>query len=274
MENIQDPDVFRRLLEHAASEALTRARDFDFPRHVPQAFEGPVHAVEGAFIGLIPLLKKVLVALAVGAALFCSSVAVYGLFYYTVMPGHHALEPVFFDYSGIAKHPAPVCVSNDHVDSYLGILPKEVIEEAPWAVADLFSMHTQWEPFQSDVVPKPLTDTRILREAKPYYLEVALDLPESEINQMAGMFGVLVELQSSDGSRLASSMRAARLPHESRWISDVRKFLWLIPLMLGAVEESRRVVVPSFRHFVESSERPLVSVIEFHRHCCHCSRWA
>jgi hypothetical protein len=146
------------------------------------------------------------------------------------------------------------------------MLSKEGIEEAPWAVADLFSKHTQWEPFQSDVVPKPLTDSRILKEAKPYYLEVALDLPESEINHMAGMFGVLVELQSSDGSRLASSMRAARLPHESRWISDVRKCLWLVPLILGAVEESRRVFVPSFRHFVESSETPLVSVIEFHRH--------
>ena len=89
--------------------------------------------------------------------------------------------------------------------------------------------------------------------------EVALTLPESEINLIAGMFGVFVELQSSNGTKLAFSMRAARLPYESPGIAFARKVVFLIPLLIGAVQESKTIVIPAFRHVVESSEQPMVS---------------
>ena len=247
-----DPATFRRLVEFAASQAMTRAQDFQFPREMPQVFEHPAHAVEGAFIGIVPFLKKSFIVLVMATMMLLSSLATYGLFYLTVMPGLRVVEPLYFDYSGTSRHPAPICTQED-VNNCPQLVP-----EGPWAVADLFSKHTQWDPFRSDVTPKPLTDKRILNEGKAYNLEVHLDLPESEINRMSGMFGVLVELQSSQGEKLAVSTRAARLPHESLWLSTIRKCIWLVPLMIGAAEESRRVIVPSFRHFVESSDMPLV----------------
>ena len=261
MVHIQEPTSIHHFLEFAdrvATDALTHARDFQFPRHnIPPASEFRVNSVEGAFIGIVPLLKKAFFVFGTGVILLCVSLAAYGLFYLAVMPSHHATEPLFFDYSGISKHPAPVCVDDNLERTDHQLLPRH-LKSTPWAVADLFSKQTQWEAYSKDVVPNPITDTRILKERSAYYIDIVLDLPESDVNRMSGMFGVLVELQSSNGRKLAHSVRAARLPHESSWISSMRKFILLVPLMIGAIQENRRVIVPSFRHYVESSESPLV----------------
>jgi hypothetical protein len=254
-----DPAIVRQILEHAATEAITRARNYDLPRRFPEAFEGPahaVHAVEGAFMGIVPFLKRAFVRLAQGLALLLSSVLIYGMLYCILMPGHHATEIIYFDYSGIGKHPVPVCEN-------IMIRPTTesctVEQFVPWAVADLFSRHSQWEAFHDGVVPKPLTKSRILGQRTSYYIEVALELPESDINRENGIFGVKVDLHASDGTSLASSIRSARLPQESQWISVIRKALLLVPLLLGVFQESVTVLVPSYRHFVESTEKPLVS---------------
>lgn len=129
---------------------------------------------------------------------------------------------------------------------------------SPYAINDLFSRHDQWVAHHPDIVPHPKAEERVLPRRVPHYIEVLLDLPESEQNQNMGMFGVLVELESSNRTVLASSLRWTRFPHESRWISIIRKGFCIVPLMLGALQESRRVLVPSFRFFVESEALPLV----------------
>jgi hypothetical protein len=258
--SLQDAQNLRRALEHAATEAIARAQEFEIPR---AAFQGPVEAVEGAFVGLWPILKKIVILWTIGLSILLSSIGLYGLFYFAIQPGKAASEPLFFDYSGIAQHPAlPAMCSNETTpvnDSCTQIFSQEELRGAPWAAVDFFSKHTQWEAYHNDVIPKPLTETKILKEDKAYFFEVALELPESQVNRRTGMFMVLVDLQSSNGTMLASSIRAARLPHESMWISTVRKSIWLIPIILGAAHETRTVVIPSFRHFKESSDLPLVS---------------
>ncbi|KAG7356349.1 Seipin-like protein [Nitzschia inconspicua] len=125
------------------------------------------------------------------------------------------------------------------------------------ATADLFSRQDQWIAHHPDIIPHPKAQTRILPRNVAHYIEVVLDLPESEHNRKVGIFGVLVELQSNNGTLLASSLRTARMPHESKWIAVVRKAVCIVPLLLGALQESRRVLVPSFRYFVESERLPL-----------------
>ena len=107
--------------------------------------------------------------------------------------------------------------------------------------------------------------------ADPSYGEVVLDLPESKTNlQDIGIFSVVVELRSADdndnksnsnsnsGSKLlASSTRTARMPHESNWISVVRKFICLFFHLSGAFPEQRTIVVPVYRFFVETQNDPL-----------------
>lgn len=269
--NLHDAQRVRNLLESAATEAIARAQEFEIPR---AAFQGSAEMVEGAFVGLWPILKKILILWTVGFSVLLSSIGLYGLFYFAIQPGKAALEPLFFDYSGIAKHPAPspaLCSNNEtssnetnpfEAPTCTSLFPKEELRGAPWAAVDFFSKHTQWEAYHDDVIPKELTETRILSQGKAFFFEVALELPDSQVNHKTGIFMVHVELQSSNGTRLASSMRAARLPHESLWISTIRKSICLVPLLVGAAHETRTVVIPSFRHFKESSSMPLVSEVD------------
>jgi Putative adipose-regulatory protein (Seipin) len=213
------------------------------------------------------------------------------------MPGLHASEKLHFEYEGTTTrqtwNPGAMNISMDSDGTVFGnetcaennnvtntthsntCIPSEApdlsniasqkhqpppVQQAgsPRAVADLFSRQDQWIAHHPDIVPHPKAQTRILPRNIPHYVEVILDLPESERNFHMGMFGVAVELQSSNGTLLASSVRTARMPHESRWIAVVRKAICIVPLMLGALQESRRVTVPAFRFFVESERLPLV----------------
>jgi hypothetical protein len=256
-----DPAALRTILQYATTEALARAQNLEFPRQVHERVERQAAQIENAFIGIVPIIKRVVTFLTVGTILLSLSLFLYGLLYLIVMPSYNAAGKLYFDYSGIAKHPAPVPVCPDDTSICDGMNPmsdKLLIDKTPWAVADLFSKHSQWEAFHSECIPKPLTDSRILKPGNAYYLEVTLDLPESEINLMSGVFGVLVEIQSHNGTMLATSLRSSRIPHETAWVSTVRKVVMLMPLLIGASQESRRVSVPSFRHFVESPEMPLV----------------
>ena len=72
----------------------------------------------------------------------------------------------------------------------------------------------------------------------------------------------MVEIQSSDGTMLATSVRSTRIPHETQWISTIRKGISLAPILIGAVEEVRTVEIPSFRYLVENEDLPLVSMIQ------------
>ena len=148
----------------------------------------------------------------------------------------------------------------------LGQTYQLMMQTAPIAVVDLFSNHDFWEHYHPDIIPQPKKETHVLKSGAPHFLEVILDLPESETNTgKIGMFSVVVDLHSSttiDSSEktaklLASSTRTARMPHESVWISVVRKAVCILPHLLGAIPESRKVVVNSYRFFTESEEFPL-----------------
>ena len=261
---------FRRLITLAASQAIARAQDYRIPNDDTPEYDGRNHnsndAVASSFVGIVPIIRRLIIISAFGIAVLTSSATMYGLLYLAVMPSHQVTETLFFDYTGLAKHPSPVCIEEEEekvqsttASSYRP--SPEQLQSAPWAAVDLFAKHTSWEAFETVVVPSPVIKdgNGLLKPGKSHYIEVALALPESEINLMTGMFGVYVELQSSNGTKLALSTRAARLPHESHGVAMIRKVVLLIPLLLGALRESKTIVVPSFRHVVESSEQPLVS---------------
>jgi Putative adipose-regulatory protein (Seipin) len=143
---------------------------------------------------------------------------------------------------------------------------------SPWATVDLFvpEQAVLWgmETLHQQVLPSPQQETtRILQPFQPYYVEVHLTLPETRHNREVGMFGISVDLLSSSSSnndetttllRLASSVRPARLPHESPWVAAVRKAFWILPLIFGGMPETRVLIIPSFRHIRESEKYPLV----------------
>jgi hypothetical protein len=207
------------------------------------------------FGGVIPFLGRIFRMVFQLILLLTISVLSYQCFFYTVMPTFSATVPLFFDYTGT---PAPFSRGR----SQLNVQPAltESQQPSPWALADLFARHSSWEPGEvEDVVPPLLTETRLLVPRQAYFVEVSLNLPESKVNEEAGVFGVVVEIKSYNGTALATSRRTARFPHQTRWIRTLQKILLLFPLLAGAWEESRTIWVPSYRHIVESLEHPIVS---------------
>ena len=216
-------------------------------------FDQAYQETEHLFGGLFPFLGKMIKLVAMGSLLLFLSVASYGIFYRQVMPSRCATEPLFFDYSGTSAVP---------LRTFFQPRKHKELELAPWASVDLFAKNTPWEAVHPGVLPSPVAQDRLLHAKQAYFIELALILPESDVNHNVGMFSVVTELYSSNGTKLAVSRRSARLPHESHWVEVLRKVLWIVPLIIGAVEESRTVIVPAFRYYVEDTAHPLVRSLQ------------
>ena len=243
-------ETIQRLAAHAASSALNILQhQYEDFAHYP--YNQRLHAAHENFVGIFPVMKRLVYYLLIGSFLLMTSTVTYGLFYLAVMPAHAATAPLYFDYS-CREHTDEKC-SNE--------APSECANScSPTAIVDIFAKHTGWDAFHPEVIPEARTQSRFLTPRTHYFLEVVLQLPETTINQQIGMFTIEVELRSKSNEILAKSLRASRLPHESQWIVVVRKFLCLGPLLIGAMSESRKVVIPSFRYYVESVNHPLVRI--------------
>lgn len=216
-------------------------------------FQGRFHEARETVVGLIPWLQRILTALFFAGCVVSVSLATYGLFYMAVMPAPHAAEPLFFDYS-CSQRPtvADSCAKEDETCS------PSIPPCHPSATVDILAKHSSWEAHFPELLPEFQPGTHTLIPRKRYFLEVVLELPETDVNRQIGMFGVQVVLQTGNRTKLATSVRSTRLPYESFWISLIRKQICIIPLMVGALSEARTVILPAFRHYIESKTLPLV----------------
>ena len=196
---------------------------------------------------------------------FLIASCVYAILYLMVMPAKHAVEKVYFDYNHFS-------CSKER---------QQVGTCSPTAVVDLTTIHTQWNAYTPEVLPSSTTwnqdcgattnsadsqqhtcpTRRRLVSQKSHFINLALKLPESTINQKLGMFTVEMYLYDANLSLLASSSRPAVLPYQSDYVLNVRKSVLMGPLVLGAVQEARTIMVESFDHYMESLEKPVVGTI-------------
>lgn len=250
--HVEDPSAIRRIVEYATVRILSRQLPGLYQQRGPPPYnpyqERQPSATE--FGGIIPALFNAIRVLAISGILFVVSLTTYLAIYRVSMPTVYATEPLHFDYTGLS---APPVLHQDDTVTVTSSSPM------PWAHVDLFAKHSPWEAAESTVIPPPLFTERILDAKHAHYVELSIRLPETSLNRNLGMFGLVVSLQNRDGSILAVSRRSVRIPHESPWISVVRKTLLLLPLVAGGMEESRTLTISSFRHFVEAEAHPLVS---------------
>ena len=253
---VMNGEAIRRLAFHAASSALNRMQ-YQYQGFAQYPHQERLHNAQENFVGILPVLRQLIYYMFVGTILLMTSMATYALFYLVAMPTLAATEPLYFDYA-----------CKNTLDGLANACPNETTNCeyrhscSPTAIVDIFAKATPWEALHPDVVPDARSKTRILTLRKHYFLDVVLQLPETTTNQQIGMFAIEVELQSKNHVPLARSHRSSRLPHESGWISVVRKSICLVPLLVGALSESRTVIIPSFRHFVESANHPLVGPVK------------
>ena len=221
----------------------------------------PVEMAREQVLGLIPWFLKILKFLLFGTILLLVSGASYAVFYQAVMPSRHATVPLHFDYS----HPAEngLVLAPKAMFRRFRHIPPEA-QAVPISTVDLFAKHVAWEAYHPAVAPPLITGKRLLSSKQAYYIEMLLYLPESIHNREAGLFGVVTDLQSSNHTTLARSTRWTQLPHESAWISVVRKLICLPAFLIGALTEFRTIELVAFRHFTESRDFPLVGIVQVH----------
>lgn len=241
----------RYLPAPAVSSSMARLQPF---QEEPFTYLFDIYSIyeREEFGGIIPFFIRQIKRLLKFLAILSLSLISYHLFYTLAMPSFSVSAPIHFDYTG--AHPPSFSPAFKKYKGYEHVLP------TPWASIDLFAKH-HWDMVETeDVLPTPHTSHRLLVPSRAYFMELVLVLPESDMNRAStGIFGVKVELASHNGTALAVSRRSARFPHQSKWIATLQKAALLIPLMVGAMEESKHVVVPVFRHYVESCDHPLVS---------------
>mmetsp|Transcript_16757 Transcript_16757/g.36464 ORF Transcript_16757/g.36464 Transcript_16757/m.36464 type:complete len:728 (+) Transcript_16757:96-2279(+) len=133
----------------------------------------------------------------------------------------------------------------------------------PTAVVDLQMQHTQWHAYDDSILPSSSLNlpNHIIKPRRRYFVDIALTLPESDLNRRVGMFMLEVDLLASDGTMLASSGRPTMLPHESSLVGVARKLVLMGPILIGAVAEARTVVLEPFDSYVESADKPLAAMI-------------
>lgn len=281
--------------------------------------------------GLLTWLRRSLWALFQLLFLLCLSALSYAVLYHNCMPATAAVRPLFFDYfTGGGLGGATRTTTRESAVQHRRVsLFRQLQTEAsdyqsrrgvsrrpvPTATVDLWAPHDRaWPPVacsSSDDIfpPPPLAEEKIitrrrsplLRPHQAYYVEVTLVLPDSPLNQNAGMFGVVTELYApaavveaaacradrdpgraeaaeaeegstftatktttttSGGTRLVSvSRRSLRFPYRSRWIAVLGKIIALLPLLLGSVHETVTVTDLVFRHYIDSASQPVVRLI-------------
>lgn len=210
------------------------------------------HAQPVGFGGVLPFLGILIKMALLSTLLMTAALITYLAFYYWAMPVTVACERLHFDYSAAA---ATNLLTHHTTHSKL-----EVDRVLPHASVDLFARHSAWDAFHDSVLPRAKVDRHLLHPQQPYFIEASFLMPDSKVNQQAGMFNVVTDLISSNGTMLASSRRSTRYPHRTPWVANVQRAVWLLPILTGAAEEVTRVTVPSFRHYVESPDLPLQHV--------------
>ena len=189
-------DTVGRLALDAARHSITRVQQHAHDeRYYDQMHE--IHeSFHDTFMGLIPWIKRMVRLVIITTLLLVSSAMFYGIFYVIVMPGHHITEHLYFDYTCRDKDP-PVCNGMENDDMTCDGAETDAASDtqlcSPVANADLFARQSSWQSHHPDVVPKPLSKLQILKSSQHYLVEVALVLPESQVNMDSGMFAVSVD---------------------------------------------------------------------------------
>jgi Putative adipose-regulatory protein (Seipin) len=235
---------------------------------------------ESHFGGFVPMMNRACRFLFHCFLLLSTSISSYAIFYCGyAMPRKFVTRQLYFDYSN---------EQHNYNNTLTAI-----------ALVDLTKQNdVSWQAMIEDVT-SPYTQ-RALIPLSSYFIELVLDLPESDSNKQGGMFGIHTEILSMVAKKqpieqnhnwneaaktnteitklnrtmkvLAMSRRSSRFPHSSHWITLIEKFCLIVPLLIHSAEESKTVSVFAFRHYFESMEYPLVRTTKTETLCIKISK--
>lgn len=260
------PNAMQRLVVAVLSGVLTnQTHRFNSTRQgTSQYFYNPnIDLDQKEFGGLVPLFIKIIRTLLRLIFWMLIGGCTYAFFFNWMMPRQVVHESLSFDYVPRQTNECSLAENNEistrmRRDFEEFSYDNRCVAWIPSASLNLFAKHNSWQALHEDITPAPKTKHRLLNPGQAYYIDLALELPESKQNRDNGVFRIAMDLISHNNqTALASVKFSARLPHESTWIATVRKLVLLPALLLGAVDESRTLHFILFRHFTENKEFPL-----------------
>ncbi|KAL3798383.1 hypothetical protein HJC23_005036 [Cyclotella cryptica] len=241
-----------------------------------------------------------LLASLIGVAVF--SVVTYWFIYSSVVMRGLEVQsrPIFFDYSAgdfstplgrvdlMSTMNAPwlyVCGNSDSNSSH-NSGPNFCIQDhnrLNTEKSDNSHCHTDVKSSYSNVNPELMPyhsdesqhskSNHVLKTGQKYFIEVVLTLPESDVNRKLGMFMLIVDLRSSDGSLLAKSKQSSLFPYESGVVGLARKLILLLPLVSGVMTETKTISLLCFDNYVDSSKSKSLSYAEVTLDVPHLARY-
>mmetsp|Transcript_11747 Transcript_11747/g.13207 ORF Transcript_11747/g.13207 Transcript_11747/m.13207 type:complete len:208 (+) Transcript_11747:76-699(+) len=193
-----------RRYDAAASVRYQLEETLNFPSSIIQRRRESSHFLfeerdmsDSTFVGIFPLIQRVVVLLVLVVLLIVLSLMEYFLFYKLIMPGLHSSETLYFDYTHLGiqarneittKYGDNTCKRNTtnttKIDSFSSPFSKlylskqksrkyrQLMETAPIATVDLFANHQSWQHYIPDIVPQLKTRKHILTKGVPHYIEV------------------------------------------------------------------------------------------------------
>ena len=294
-------DVTTKAILHVVEKKSEN--DTHFLRH--RVGQASSNSTTSSLKEILPRIKRIIYIGLSCLGLFLASCYTYGILYFLVIPTNYATVPIHFDYNWKPSHHHPSLKqhyhnnncstkkeeqnndennNNDNCYSKSLLYENDRVMYPPTATIHLLHDHTQWRAHVPDVAPKkpnhettttkPQSQkyTHILQTHQPYFIDIALTLPETDINRELGIFMVEIDLKTNNNNNynhiedddsqilLASSSRLSMLPYESSYLSLARQTLFMIPYLLGAIPQARTVVVKCFDRYVEAANYPLVRI--------------
>ena len=218
------------------------------------------------FYGVVPLIKWVAKASSLVCFLLAMSIGTYAVIRGVIMRGLDVQSrQIFFDYSSAPGGPMMPT----------GIVDLRSTKSAPWVHSCAESVdHSSPVEYACIDGDNEITyrvggeqdgnvsENAVLESGKRYFFELALTLPESDVNKQLGVFMVKVELRSADRSLLAFSKQHSLLPYESAFVSLFRKSMAIMPLACGILSETRTITLHVFDQYRDASDKKTVSLVE------------
>lgn len=275
-------DEFQTAAERAARDRARRVvlNAIGYEGQEPSIQQPPPHFDEQAqyllFYGIVPFIAWCIRSCFAIVFLVTISIGTYAFIWKLSMKGLDVQShPIYFDYS-------PLSTGGLMIPT--GVVDLRSIRRAPWIHScDIessqhshhSSQHFEYACINSDNEEKTYRvgggdemsnkisiEKGVLEPGKRYFFELSLTLPESNMNKQLGIFMVHVALRSGDRSLLALSKQHSLLPYESVFVSLVRKTIYILPLAMGILSETRTITLHAFDKYSDANIKMPVLLVE------------
>ncbi|XP_064622458.1 seipin-like isoform X2 [Lineus longissimus] len=168
-------------------------------------------------------LLKVIVVLTYLAVLLWISIFFYGSFYYLYMPAISHVKPVHLQFKGNC----------------------DITTEGCGFPSANFSLVSHGKE-------------QLMLRGQPYRIQLELEMPESPVNQMLGMFMVRLDFLTHFGRVVQSTNRAGVLHYKSPLLQTLDTLVYSPFLLFGSREQKQLINVELFNNYLEDAYKPSI----------------